>query len=411
MMADNNKDDMIDDLEVDDLDFSDLDLENDGFAEDDRDDQQGSKDKKSITSYAVYGLIGIVVLGVVAWQLDLFGGKEPEIFRAENIPMTAQAEQDAQLLPASNDPFNVLGTPETLTDSAVSNDNGEQSPLIFDAMQPADSLSSDTLSDEEALAMAQDQAQNSDFTAVTPVDNTPNTIEGDTLPMPAPVVDVVIEEPVIVTQDAPIIETSTPLAQEEAPLVTEVASSPATATTIGAEDLNNIMATLESITNRIESMETRIDNNNAQKTSAPSTESSQEIKALTNTVKALEKKLSTLETKSTSAPKASPVAQSAPEKTATSNKTAKKKTLSKWDQPYDDGAILDKPIAEQAPTPSPSRAYSLRAAQPNKAYIDDGSGAILEVSIGTTIPNMGQVTDISQSNGQWMINTTNGIIK
>ncbi len=410
-MADNMNDDI--DNQVDDLDFSDLDLGDESFESGDFDDgdtnSEVTSEKKDYTSYIVYGLTGLVVLGIAAWQLDLFGSSTPEPFRADDVPMNDQMNnQSADLLPGSNDPFNVLGTPDQLPTQQTAQDDSNN-PLIFDAMQPADSMSSDTLSDEDAMAMANEQS--ADF---IPAQNNPTpTLEGDTLPMPQQpdvlLTDTATPTPAEAMVDAPDTNNETafvaePTIETEKPLPT---ATPSKTASIGNSDVNAIMTTLDAITKRLDTIETRLENTD--NTPAPS----KDINDLQKAMVALESKLKTVEKKAEDKPKVTnaPAQTTVSKKASVKKASVKKKSTSKWDQPYDGGAILDKTTSVASATTTSSGLYSLRAAQPGKGYIDDGSGAILEVRVGTIIPNMGQVTSISDNNGQWMVMTTQGAIK
>lgn len=431
-MSDTNKDDFENDIDdvVDDLDFSDIDLGNDAFDADSSDDHKTGGGKKDYTSYIVYGLTGLIVLGIAAWQLDLFGGnKEADVFRADNVPVNTEIAADADnLLPASNDPFNVLGTPETIPQAApedtamIDSANAEaQSPLMLDAMQPSDSMALDTNGldqnaqetlprfDSDPLPTATTEGaivplpeqQPVDISAI-PSDNAAElndvsvVTEAETSPTPAQVEQVPVSQ---APEPTPLVEQEPTPTPEPAVVMDAQAQAP-------NAELQAIMSTLDTITARLDAIELSVAEKSA---NVPSNAvSNEEIKALKDTVAALESKISQSEQpRANDAPKAQSVAKKAPAKK--SSTATKKKSTSKWDQPYDGGAVLENKSVTQPV--SNSSTYMLRAAQPNKAYIADQSGTMLEVTTGTAIPNMGQVTSITQTNGQWMITTTGGVIK
>lgn len=398
---------------MDDLDFSELDLDGEGefdedFVSDDKDigldgDERPAKKKPDLFTLGVYGAVGLCVIGAVVWQLGLFGGNSSQPYSPTNadsrqvvIPGTeAAAALGADGTPEAppSDPFNVMGTPEQAPAIA-----GQPDAALTEAMNPSEvqPVAPATLPQDGLVTGVMNAADNAPLQNA-PVANapapSPDTQVGDTVPLPAPVPADTTTNSVMQAAPAtpPMIETPV-----EAPL------APPTQTTENANTSADTTA-LAAIMTRLDAIEKRLD-------SAPSPAITQELQVLKQTVSELKDNTSS-PSASSSDEEATPAPKKAPAKKKTTRKksttTAKKASTSEWDKPYNGGAALQGQSLGSVPS-GVSSSYTLRAAQPDMAWVSSNDGELKQVRVGDSLPGLGTVTGISQSNGQWSVSTSGG---
>lgn len=423
------------DKKVDDLDFSDLDLDmnddagfNDEFDNDVGSDDEGLVDEErpakkkggDMFTYAVYGVVGLAVVGVIVWQMGLLGGGNTgQPYQAPGAGQQAGGEvvipgtEAAQGVNGTADPFSVMGTPDQVApqpnDAAMMEAMNPGTMPGQDGQQPAPAMV-----DENGMPLpSPTQAQGempltgvlnaNDNTPVQPGDTPAATVAGETLPMPAPVpvapgIEATSLAPVTPTPDA--IPVAQPAPTQAAMPVTESAPSSATATAPNAE----VMAALQQITARLDKMEARID---AQKSSSDDALAS-EVKALKATVSELKSSRSSSSTSENKVSSAPAKKKSTPKKSSSAKKstsTSKNKSDSTWDKPYQGGSA-----AVSASTGASAGDYTLRAAQPDAAWVSTPNGDLQQVRVGDTVSGLGTVTGITQSGGRWNVQTSGGRI-
>lgn len=422
---------------VDDFDFSDLDLEG---GEDNFDEpaaaEPRAKKGPDIMTLAIYGVIGLAVIGAAVWQLGLLGGSTKSA-----VPQEQQAQADGAPQAATSDPFNVMGTPSTTEQQDLQMDTGgAQSPTggvnpdMADAMTPSGAGTPTSA----AIPLPVDAGQAPGVTSVMPVGeaaglatadsaipgvgtpsipSAPAMDAADSIPMPNTVPDSVMqtavpEETTTTAAAAPTpVVTAQPAPSEPAAIPAVPAEAPSAATTDNQVGGGIDAGALTAIMDRLDAIEKRLDAQNNNDASPAMANELQELKAT----------VARLEAGGASSVRSDDMA--APVKKASApvkkKSTAKKKTTSKsppkrssnaaTDAPYNGGAIKSGTSSSSASGPVSSQ-YRLRSAQQDVAWISDGSGSLREVRVGDMLPGVGEVRAIQQSGGTWSIVGSDGRI-
>ncbi len=397
-------DDFLDDAdmesdEFDDSDFDDTSFdESDDFSDDDEWDESGESEenapaakKKSISNVIV--IAGCAVVGVIVLLFLMGGGDNPP------APNPGQMQQAAR--------------PQTALPQKTAQEPTRQEQQ---AAPPAPAMESGFLNSPDALAALQAQNKTKDTTEYVEFE------EEETFPpMPAQMTqdEAFSKEPLTpMPPPAAPVETATaeaPAAVQppQTPVMNKPAQKaptapvtvqPATINNTAMDDLQNKLSTL---IDRLDSMENRIDTLARQKNAPGNSTSSEDLTAIRSFMKTLETRFDNLDkaqkeqaAKLAKVAAAKPVREETPkaEKVTTPRVTAKPEAQ----------------IKASAPTPAVSPvtvSWTLRSVQPGEAYVaQKGSSDMVRVKVGDTLPGIGEITDIGNASGTWVVQGTQGKI-
>lgn len=393
-------DDSIDDADFQDMDDAALD---DVFEEDPQAAQAEPKKKVKWFNIilAIVAIVGAGGLGVSMFAPQLLsGGSAPTQIPADvavdaNSPANAEAAAQAALAPVPGAPAQggMLDNPDAFANLA---DSAVPAPA---PVQPANPIPDPFAALNKAQAPAADVA--ADVAALPDV------------PMPAPIAP---EEAADVmpmsTETAPVVPAApvesvsaeaTPMPAAAAPL--DVAANAAV--------VNSLQGQVDTLSNRMNSIESKLDaalaaNSGTQSVAAPADDA--RFEAIQNVLARLESRLNDMS--NTRSQRAEPVAivddgeRPAPVRAKKAAPKAKK-AMTVHDEPYK--PARDTVVPAAAATANAS-GWSLRGAKPGQAIIGQAGGDVRQVSIGDSVPGIGQVTGIAPINGRWVVQGTQGRI-
>ena len=186
------------------------------------------------------------------------------------------------------------------------------------------------------------------------------------------------------------------VADENAPVISaEAPAQPATTSTAQqtqtapAEELATVNNQINDITARLDSLSQRIEMiANQSQTAQP--QSTSDVSELKDTIAALEKRISVLskQQQESTSPASRPAA---PAPTRTTTRSAPKAVT---------------------PAPAPAPSWTLRGASPGQAYVAErGTQNLRNVAVGDRLAGIGTINSIAQENGQWVVRGSSGTIR
>ncbi|HEY8964362.1 MAG TPA: hypothetical protein VIN59_07880 [Alphaproteobacteria bacterium] len=388
--ADDALNDDIDDAEFQDVNDPALD---DVFEEDPQ--EAAAKPKKKVNWFniivalvAVLGAGGLIV-SKLAPQL-LGGGSEPTEMQA---PVLADAGTQA--------------TPEAAAQAALA-------PTPDAAAQPGMLDNPDAFAQLAQSAVPTPQADPKNaipdpFAALNKA--APEAPATADVPMPAPIT---AAAPAPVAEAAPSVPATPVVPVEAAPSIPATTTPMAVASDTAANSA--LQGEVDQLSSRMDTIESKLDAALATKTqtvAAPADDA--RFEAIQNVLARLESRLDDL----SKAPARvvervrdvsviddtpAPVKKSVPKKA----KAKKSTSGDSYDEAYKPNQATATPIGATGTATGNSNGWVLRGAQPGQAILGQVGGDIRQVSIGDTVPGIGQVTGIAPINGRWVVQGTQG---
>ena len=216
--------------------------------------------------------------------------------------------------------------------------------------------------------------------------------------------------PVSAPQDSPV-QPAQATPQESAPApVAEPAVVPAP--TENKEAVTALERKLDTLLKRMDQIESELGSIREAKTDAGNAAD------LQKTVSDLKAEIETLKSRPITEPSRAEPASMAVTENAAPKVTAKKKkkkkatpkALSPEDQPYSPSTSATSQLSPSVKETSGQ--WELRAAQPGRAWVSKpGDRDMRAVSVGDSIPGVGQIGSITYSNGQWVVSGSQGTIR
>ncbi|NBX67193.1 MAG: hypothetical protein EBQ96_09380 [Proteobacteria bacterium] len=394
--------------DADDADFQDVsdDIDTDVFGEEQPSDQPVKK-KTNWFNIGV-AVVAVAVAGGLIWTKlgpQIMGG-------GDTVSPVAGASA----------PANPVATPVTKAGSEAA----AQAAIGGGATAPA---GAGLLDNPDQFANLNQAPQPDAPAPVLPSGNDPFAALGDVqaapLPMPAPIsgTPVAVDASSSKPQAQAAVEAAPAASKSLAAVETmqpQAAAMPvATAnTTSGLEagDTEALKAQVSTLEQKLEALDSKItaavEQMGTGAASAPAPVDDARLSSIQSSLERLEARLDDLSSKREAAPRSVSMSDDvtpAPKKTSKKSTKTKgsspSRSQSQWDQPYTPPtpqSVMAQPVASNNST-----GWELRGAQTGRAVIARGSD-LREVSVGESVPGLGEITGVANMGGRWVVQGTQG---